>query len=125
MPDTTCHTRLLMAPVDSWIRRKKGSSRGRTMKTSAMTPARTAVTTAMSVPFSRKSTGKKSPNRLSEFGMYMIPGPEERAHVVEVIRGPGDQVPRLVRHVEGVVQLQEAVVDPLAKAVLDIAAMPR
>ena len=93
MPDTTCHTRLLMSPVASWMRRKNGCSRGSTMKTRTITLAMTPVTTAIRTGFSLKSTGKKKTNMLREFGMYMIPGPRSvrtlsRSFVVREIRSP-------------------------------------
>ena len=78
----------------------------------------TPVTTAISSGFSLKSTGKKNTNMLSGVRDVHDPGPQERAHVVQVIRRAGDEVPGLVRHEEGVVQLEEPVVDPLPQAVL-------
>ena len=93
IPDTICHTLLLIAPVDSWMRWKNGCSRGSTTKIRTITLAMTLVTTAISMGFKRKSTGKKKTNMLMEFGMYMIPGPRRvrtlsRSFVVRDIRSP-------------------------------------
>ena len=92
MPEITCHALLLIFPVDSWMRRKYGSSRGRTMKTSATRAASTPVTRNIRGPFSRKSTGKEQHEHAQRVGDVHDPRAQQRAHVVEVIGGAGDKV---------------------------------
>ena len=105
--------------------RKNGCSRGSTMKTRAITATSTAETIEHEQPVQPEEHGEEEHEHAEGVRDVHDPRAQERAHIVQVIRGAGDEVTRLVGLEEGVVELQEPVVDPLPQAVLDRCARRR